>query len=80
MTDHARQDDMTEVKVILARMDEKISYLATKEDVAKLGERVAKVEGILDGKVGYREFLGVMAVIAGLIIAAPKIAQLLGWS
>lgn len=50
----------------LARIDERLKYLATKEDVAKVGERVAKVEGAVEKLPTTLHLLGFIVSVLAL--------------
>lgn len=63
----ALEDGMTDIKVTLARIEERMSHLATKEDVGKMAERVA---GLEKSSLTYWQFLGTGIALSGLLLAA----------
>ncbi len=69
------ENDMTEIKVTLGRIDERLigmaNNLATKADVAK-------IDGKLDGKLGVWQFLPALGAAVALILAWPKISAFFG--
>lgn len=85
--------DMTDIKVLLGRIDERTSAMASnaasKADLAemetrlvgKIGAvetRVGVVEGALGRTLGVWQFIGVMAVAVGLITQWPRIVAITG--
>lgn len=71
------ETDMTEIKVTLGRLDERLtamsSALASKADVAE-------IKGELRGKLGFWQFLGVVLAIGALIVKWPELFRSVGIS
>lgn len=64
------EGEMVDVRITLARIDEKLAHVSTRDDIARVIERISKVEGSLEGKLGYWQFVGTGLGIAGLMVAA----------
>lgn len=64
------EGEMVDVRIALARIDEKLNRLATKDDVSAVAIQVSAVKGELTGKLGYWQFVGTGLGLAGLLIAA----------
>lgn len=76
---------VTDVRLSLARIEGKLETLSTKEGLGSLAERVSRVEGSLEGKLGYWQFLTTSIGLGSLFIAAmtlvlrwPDIKPMLG--
>jgi len=64
------EGEMVDVRITLARIDEKLAHVSTRDDIARVIERISKIEGSLEGKLGYWQFVGTGLGIAGLMVAA----------
>lgn len=68
----ALEDTMLDIKVTLARMEERMGSLATKSDMAEvkglLSSDISEVKGILSSKVDYKWFGAFMIALVMLLL------------
>ncbi|QND60899.1 hypothetical protein [Mesorhizobium huakuii] len=76
----ALEDAIIDIKVTLARLDERANALATKEDVSALGKDISGLRGEMKGTLGFWQFLIVFGGVLALVLRWPELFRLAGIS
>jgi hypothetical protein len=68
----------TDIRLSLARIEEKLNSLATKEDLIKVNHDLGELKGEVRGKLGMWQFLLVVAAVVGLFLRWPEFFRAAG--
>jgi hypothetical protein len=72
----ALEDAMLDVRLTLAKIDEKLNHLAIKQELTAIEGELKGIKGELKGTLGFWQFLIVTGALVALILRWPELFRM----